>query len=283
MLIDTLFIQLHTCHMLTLQNQQLEVQLLDPIADQNRFGTRYCTGGYIFQIIDALHGPVLTGPTYPESFNVFDGQGIPDAFNLGPLRGAGDEALILGTGLCDLAANVVKEFCRWEIERSAASVRFVTLQQYGDWRVALTRTITLAGRTVRSHTSLHNSGRAPVPMRWFPHPFYPQTTDDELCWFNTQVDFPADDAGYARADSGFIRRRNGPWNTGYYLPLSHAATAPLTVLQRHPTLGLVAGSCSYTPDFFPIWGNPQTFSWEPFLERTVASGQLLEWHIDYHF
>jgi hypothetical protein len=55
------------------------------------------------------------------------------------------------------------------------------------------------------------------------------------------------------------------------------------LLQRHPTLGMVSAACSYVPDFFPIWGNPLTFSWEPFLERTVASGQTLTWWIDYTF
>lgn len=269
--------------MFTLRNPQLEVQLLDPVADQSRFGVRYCTGGYIFQIIDAAHGPLLSGPTYPDAFNWFDGQGIPDAFNLGPLRGAGDEALILGIGVCDLANNVVREFCSWEISQSDDSARFVTHHEYRDWNVELVRTVGLAGRTIRSHTSLRCNGRAPVPMRWFPHPFYPQPMDDELVWFNAAVNFPQEDDGYARADSGFIRRRSGPWKTGYYLPLTHSATAPLTLLQRHPKLGLVAASCSYAPDFFPIWGNPNTFSWEPFLERTVAPGQSLEWLIDYHF
>ena len=269
--------------MLTLQNDQLTVQVLDPIADATRFGPRYCTGGYIFQIDDVSHGSLLSGPTYPDSFNRFDGQGIPDAFNLGPLRGRGDEALLLGIGKCDPTANTVLEFCRWNVEQADTMLRFTTQHVYQDWGVELIRTVGLSNRTVRSHTSLHNIGRAPVPLRWFPHPFYPQPTDDELCRFDIPVDFAADDPGYARADSGFIRRKNGPWTQGYYLPLSHEATAPLTVLQRHPKLGLVAASCSYAPDFFPIWGNPQTFSWEPFLERTVAAGQTLNWYIDYHF
>ena len=72
--------------MYPLSNTDLQVELLDPLADQARFGIRYCTGGYIFQITDARHGPLLTGPTYPEDFNWFDGQGIPDAFNLAPLH-----------------------------------------------------------------------------------------------------------------------------------------------------------------------------------------------------
>ncbi|MEC7281971.1 MAG: hypothetical protein VXU50_07875, partial [Verrucomicrobiota bacterium] len=64
----------------TLQNEVLSVDVLDPVADRERFGTRYCTGGYIFQVTDANYGPLLSGPTYPDSFNTYDGQGIPDAF-----------------------------------------------------------------------------------------------------------------------------------------------------------------------------------------------------------
>ena len=48
-------------------------------------------------------------------------------------------------------------------------------------------------------------------------------------------------------------------------------------------LGLVAATCSYIPAFFPIWGNKNTFSWEPFLERTVFRGQTLRWSIEYEF
>ena len=111
--------------MYSLKNDQLEVEVLDPVADRQRFGTRYCTGGYIFQVTDAVHGPLMSGPTYPESFNAFDGQGIPDAFNLSPLRNAreeGTQALILGIGRCDLAENKVEEFCTWEVEAAASTL-----------------------------------------------------------------------------------------------------------------------------------------------------------------
>jgi hypothetical protein len=65
--------------------------------------------------------------------------------------------------------------------------------------------------------------------------------------------------------------------------LRHDAHSRLVVLQKHPVVGLVAGTCSYAPAFFPIWGNANTFSWEPFLERTVAAGHALTWWIDYDF
>ena len=271
--------------MFTLQNDFLEVSILDPIADQERFGTRYCTGGYIFQITDPQHGPLLSGPTYPDSFNWFDGQGIPDAFNNAPLRESLDAspiALVIGIGLCDLKANTVTEFCTWNIRQTTHEITFHTLQADQNFGLELTRTVTLNNRTVRSHTHLKNNGKRPIPMRWFPHPFFPQPTTDDLCRFNIPVYFP-DNPGYEFSDSGFISRKNWPWDKGYYQALDHNAHTNLVIFQKHPTLGLVAATCSYVPNFFPIWGNPRTFSWEPYFERALAPGQEHTWWIDYEF
>jgi len=271
--------------MYSLTNASLEVSILDPIADQVRLGTRYCTGGYIFQIADAVHGDLLTGPTFPESFNTFDGQGIPDAFRLGPIQrpGASDgTALIIGVGICDLEADKVREFCRWEIEHDATSIRFRTQQTFETTTLELERCVSLNGRTVRSATTLRNTGKRPLPFRWFPHPFYPQPDTDELCRFNLPVSFPKNE-GYDVAESGFVRRLGWSWTAGHYQALDQAGSAPLTVLQRHPKLGLVSGTCSYIPTYLPIWGNPNTFSWEPFLDGSIGMGQERAWHIDYDF
>ena len=272
--------------MLTLTNNQLTVEILDPVADKERFGTRYCTGGYIFQVNDAAHGPLLSGPTYPDSFNWFDGQGIPDAFNLSPLRTLDSDpiALILGIGLCDLKANTIQELCQWQVEQSNNAIRFITRHTFQDWSVEVDRTVSLHRRTVRSQTTVRNIGRQFVPLRWFPHPFYPQLPagNDELIKLNIAVSFPPSNA-YEIADSGFISRKGWQWDKGYYQALDQNGTAPLLVIQRHPQLGQVTATCSYVPDFFPIWGNPRTFSWEPFLERGVASGQEYAWTIDYDF
>ena len=275
--------------MLSLENQQLHVELLDPATDRARFGVRYCTGGYIFQITDHLHGPLLTGPTYPESFNWFDGQGIPDAFNLGPLTATSKDddnkpgqALIIGTGTCNLHDREVIEYADWSVAQTDAAVSFTTAQRYATFALALTRTVTLVGRTVRSYTLLANTGAAFIPMRWFPHPFYPQPTTDELLWTNMPLRWQ-DTSAYTKLSNNFIARRGWPWTEGQYLPLNHDAVAPLVLMQRHPTLGLVSAACSYVPDFFPLWGNAHTFSWEPFLERLVAPGQSISWWIDYSF
>lgn len=271
--------------MLELANTELRVEVLDPMADRARFGVRYCTGGYIYQIHDKQHGELLSGPTYPSSFNWFDGQGIPDAFNLGPLVSAKTqgEALIVGIGVCDLDARRVKTFDEWRVTANATELAFTMTQSYERHALTLERKVSLASRTVRSWTRLTNRAEGMLPIRWFPHPFYPQPEGDELVWLNTPIVWKDGAHGYALGENGFIARRGWPWTEGNYLPLDHAATAPLVLLQRHPKLGLVGASASYVPDYFPVWGNAQTFSWEPFLERTVGPGQALEWWIDYSF
>lgn len=279
--------------MYILANEDLTISIVDPVADRQLLGTRYCTGGYIFSIQDRRHGELLSGPTYPESFNTFDGQGIPDAFNLAPLTGvdsprmAGVEvprdglALILGIGIVDLTTNTVTEWCTWEVSSGEHSIQMRTQHSFRGFDLTLQRTVRLLGRTVRSETEIENR-RRPVPVCWFPHPFYPQPEDDELVKFSVPVRFPENE-GYTLGANGFISRKSKTWHPGHYQALDHDATSKLTVIQRHPKLGLVTATCSYVPDLFPIWGNARTFSWEPFLERTVAPGQSLSWWIDYDF
>ena len=99
--------------MLELVSDTLTVAVLDlrDPADGFANGSRYCTGGYIFQVTDATQGELLTGPAGAvheagNSFDVFNGQGFPDSFNQIPLRdpsAAADDgtALIIGTGLVE--------------------------------------------------------------------------------------------------------------------------------------------------------------------------------------
>lgn len=271
--------------MYTLANKSLTVSILDPVADQERFGTRYCTGGYIFQIEDIQRGPLLSGPTYPDRPSAFNGQGIPDAFDNCPLQeraAAGARYLLIGIGVCDLEKDEVIDFCRWEVDQSAAAIEMRTQQAFQSFAFDLERTVQLTNRTLRSATRLKNTGRSPISIRWYPHPFFPPPATDELCRFNVPVHL-AESEGFALADNGFVVRKGWPWQDGYYLAVDHEARTNLTVLQKHPVLGLVAGTCSYVPGLMPIWGNRATFSWEPYFERTVAVGQTAAWWIDYDF
>lgn len=272
--------------MLTLSNDQLVVSVLDPSnkEDRRRLGTRYCTGGYIFQVEDRRVGPLLSGPTFPDSFNVFDGQGIPDAFNRMPLRDVENprRGLIIGVGLCDLAEDQVIEACRWDVRVGEHSLTFRTRQSLGKHALDLQRRVELLGRTVRSTTWLDCMGSAGFQISWYPHPFFPQPETDELCRISIPVSIRPN-PGYEMTPGGFIARMGWPWTTDYYLALDHHAHAEVTVLQRHPRLGLVGGTFGYVPRFFPIWGNPNTFSWEPYYENSIAPGQGLVWWMAFDF
>ena len=272
--------------MYELENDQLNVEIIDPSAEQHLLGTRYCTGGYIFQVTDRERGPLLSGPTYPESFNVFDGQGIPDAFNLAPIEGSKEQdgcVLIIGIGQCDTNKNTVESFCVWDIHSGEQEISFRTEQSLGPYRLTLERKVKLIGRTLKSEIRLANNGEKSIEVRWFPHPFYPQPDTDELCRFKTDISMPANE-GFELGRNGFVNRKNWPdWGKGFYQILDHSQQNNLVILQKHPVLGLVAATCDYVPGFFPIWGNTNTFSWEPFMECKVEIDQERNWGISYEF
>jgi hypothetical protein len=266
----------------TIRNDDLTLSILDPIADRERFGPRYCTGGYIFQIEDAGE-PVLTGPTYPESFNWFDGQGIPDSFALGPLRPPASpdrKALIPGIGLCDLEGRAVLQFCEWAVDNRPDALSFRTEQAWDDFSFELRRTVSLDGRTVSSQTGIRNTGRAQIPLRWFPHPFFPLPDGPDLCALPAPVSLP-DGTTYSMGPAGYLRCSD--IGRRMSVPVACGSSGPLVVLQRHRRLGLIVARFSYPAGHIIVWGNERTFSFEPYLERTVGVGADMEWRVEYHF
>jgi hypothetical protein len=180
--------------MLQINNDELTVDILDPETDSDRFTTRYCTGGYIFQITDCRLGPLMSGPTYPDSFNSFDGQGIPDGFNLSPLRTAeSEDVLIPGIGVCNLQKNRISNLCRWRIVAGRSNeLSFTTTHSFGEWSMSLCRSVIISHRTMRSATTIVNTGGSYFPIRWYPHPFYPHPAPgcDELIRINAKVRLP---------------------------------------------------------------------------------------------
>lgn len=275
--------------MIELSSDELTVEILDPEEDADRFGPRYCTGGYIFQIEDGKHGRLLTGPTYPDSFNWFDGQGIPDGFNHTALREPGSTAadsLVPGIGICNPATRTVLRYCRWNIDTRDTSVTMTTAQAMGPFSLELERTVALSGRVVRSTTAVTNRGAAQIPVVWYPHPFFPHGGDGPLCLLPGPVDF--DGRGvYTLDGAGYFHCSN--WEPAHSIsvecggPPQPGVATPLTVLYRHPVVGLIAAVFSYPPGHVLLWGNPNTFSFEPYFERTVGRGRRVQWSMEYHF
>lgn len=288
--------------MLTLSNDQLDVSILDPVRDQVRLGARYCTGGYVYAIADRQRGVITSGPGYPaEDYPpVFDGQGLPEAFPSplwpgvasappGSYPPPGTPMLVIGVGLVEatgperLREMPVQEFCRWTTTRSGPRLVSETRQALAGWALVLTRELRLIHRTLVSASRLANVGQEPLSFRWFPHPFFPNPRG-ECCKFNVPVSFP-ENPGYELADNGFIwTRLDHPWDRkGHYQVVQVERHDRLVTLQRHPGLGLIAATCSYAPSFLPIWGNSNCFSFEPYLEQTVAPGAEVQWSITYDF
>ena len=278
--------------MYTLQNDQLTVTILDPIADQDRLGARYCSGGYIYQVTDHVHGPLVSGPGYPteEPPPVFDGQGLPEAFfaprTTAPSEGSQEETiLVLGVGRISASTRELEEYCTWEVTKTADMIRMVSLQTSGGrGRVQLSREVSLHHRTIHSATRLTNMMGQELSFRWFAHPFYPLMETGECCKFSIPVTI-SDNPGYLLRDDGFVvRNLDHAWDrVGHFLMQDFEPGQKLFVLLRHPILGLVSAACGFAPSFMPIWGNCNTFSFEPFIERTLSMGRTARWSMTYDF
>jgi hypothetical protein len=283
--------------MFKIENHQLSAHILDPVADKHLLGSRYCTGGYIFQIKDRTMGNLLAGPTYPHgTYNPFDGQGAPEVFltALNEVKAnVGEDVLVLGVGGVTRTSPVtpfhvrdnpvVKEFAKWEVVQMAGNITMRTKQVFDKWDISLVRSVSLNARTVVSKTVLSNSGEAACALRWFPHPFFPFPKNNVACRFGFPISVP-DNAGYFLNSGGFLELKPGyEWRKGLYQPLIVEKPATFSAEQIHPLVGKVSVMCDYTPSFLPVWANDRTFSFEPYLGKEIKSGKKFSWKIEYIF
>jgi hypothetical protein len=272
--------------MLSLNNAFLNVAILDPVADRERFGARYCTGGYIFQVTDHRCGDLLSGPTFPYSFNWFDGQGIPDSFRT-HLTDTDDPAstteLGIGIGLINRTDNSVSEYCQWEVAEARGAIQFRTKQDFKSWSLQLNRTVRLENRTLISETTIKSTSAVALPLNWFPHPFFSLYENGECCKCNIAIRLP-DNPAYELLPNGYVCQKNLPWDRrGFFQELDWDREQKVVILQKHPKIGLLAATFSYAPTYFPIWGNKYTFSFEPYYQRSVSKDEEVSWSVTYDF
>jgi hypothetical protein len=283
--------------MFKLQNQRLIIDIVDPIADNRLLGSRYCTGGYIFQVKDKARGDLLAGPTFPDGkFNTFDGQGAPEVF----LTALNEDTAQVGERVCILGVGLVKrtssknpfhvrdnpevvEFVSWAVDQASDSITMRCRHAFDKWDISLVRSVSLDCRTLVSRTTLFNNGNAPCPLKWFPHPFFPFPKDHSACRFGFPVSVP-DNAGYFLNSHWVLELKTEyDWKKGLYQPLTVDKPAMFSAEQNHPLIEKISVMCDYVPSFLPVWANIRTFSFEPYLERLVKSGEEFSWKIEYLF
>lgn len=280
--------------MLRLANRELALDLLDPTdaADAARQGTRFCWGGYIWQVRDATGQPLLAGPEWPQpNPDPFNGQGLPESFRHRtragqPLTWQGNRGIALGIGALAADASgavALTEPCPWTVTRSADHVVFQTRHAAAGFSYELTRTIELRDRTITSSTQLTNTADTPLALEWFAHPFWPLTDH------RAQIELPAgtalpDNPGFALGGHRLtFKRAFTAESDSQFALLSLPPGRELTVAVDHPTLARVTFASSFVPDECPVWANAHTLSVEPYLTLRLAPGEARRWQLRHEF
>jgi hypothetical protein len=279
---------------LTLENADLLVKILDPAVDAAKLGSRYCSGGYVWQVMHAEHGELLSGPRFPDPAPpVFDGQGLPEVFEtaLGQDRAkVGEDVWVIGVGRVRRESPAVPFHVRdnptviervaWKIEASETSVTMHSHEAFEEFELELVRRVSIEGRALTSKTSLRNRGSREIPVRWFAHPFFPWP-GAECFRPSLEMSLP-ENPGFLTNSSGFVERRpDHDWTKGCYVVPRVALGGELTVTQRHQELGDIEVSCRFPLAWLALWGNERTVSFEPYHQTVLPTGARSVWTIEY--
>lgn len=271
--------------MFILKNATLEVEIIDPMKNKELLGTRFCTGGQIFQVKNSRREDLLSGPTFPKTYNTFDSQGIPDCFNGMPLVDYSlnaEEGIIIGIGLCNLKTNKVKTPCIWQTITSNNTMLFSTKHDYGCFSMTLERKITLENNQITVETEVSNQGEKNIIINWYPHPFFPHMDQAEICTPFFPFTIENNNPGYKKERESILWK-NQPDENGFFYAAEIPPIAGFSIDIKHPICSKITMRGSFPITSLPMWGNTNTFSLEPYLEKTLFPHTSQRWSVSYTF
>jgi hypothetical protein len=282
--------------MFTLKNSGLTVSILDPQVDQEKLGSRYCCGGYVWQVLDEQFGDLLSGPCYPNPTNAFDGQGWPDAFEIA----MGQDSALVGESVCVLGVGEVRRsssvrpfhvrdnpevlhFDTWDCRPvNAQTMEFLCQQKWKNREWEIRRTLRLEGRRLISTTEVKQIQGNSMTVRWFSHPFFPLHSE----WasiFSLEMQVPENPGFFLDGEGRLCRRPDYDWKKGCFQPCALPFGSSWSARQAHPLLGEVKVVGDFPLAYLPVWGNANTFSFEPYLHQTLVPNSSVQWSLSMEF
>ncbi|MDR0308162.1 MAG: hypothetical protein LBI42_15215 [Chitinispirillales bacterium] len=278
--------------MIHISSGDLSVSLLDPSKDIRKTGSRYCTGCYIWQVLGADGHFLLSGPNFPsENPPPFDGQGMPEVFEI-PLGGddepVGAEVCVIGVGMVRKTSGIepfhprnnplVTKPCLWDVEQGDGWAVMTTSQSYREKSIKLRREVHVKGKRILSISHVENTGNADVTLRWFCHPFFPLNEDFACGKISPNVILPESSGYQMSADNIIFMKPDYPWKKGHFQVLA-APETKLCFNVPHPIVESIKMETSYNVVRCALWANANTFSFEPFTQCVLKSGEITAWHV----
>jgi hypothetical protein len=282
--------------MLHIHTPFYRLEFLDPNGDAEYQGTRYVRGAYLWQAYDRQNRALFTGPLYPDPVpDVFDGQGAPEAFREvdlhgeRPLNPVGADLFVPGVGLLAATSNYrifnLLDAPQWKHHLGENHCHMSCTHGVEDLAYHLEREWTAQGPNLVSTTRIRNSGRHPLRLQWFAHPFFPPMRDGLRLDPGPAIHLPEKSRAYTLDAEGRIDYRRPPVGTPkqrfQLLRLDAPVTCDLSL--AHPVCGRVELRGDFPLSDLPIWSNPNTFSPEPYLDLVLEPGDSREWSLRYLF
>ena len=284
--------------MLFLKNEKYTVEVLDPENDHDLLGARYCRGGQVFQVKDAEGNDLFSGPTYPENYNPFDSQGLPDAFNAYPnLEEAklGDDIFTIGVGLVKYSKIIETFFAcdnrevikavEWSVQQDDNQLVFECVDSHMGWAYSLKKILKLSENELKFDFELRNIGEKLLPVSWFAHPFFFHNKDQGLGKLPIKQEqnlfYEKDSEGkiYARLPQNY----DGAIHNTFAMGQALQNEPELNVPYQHDQLSNFNICCRFNVAQFPTWFNDKTTSPEPFVIDELRQKEKLTWGMDYRF